>query len=508
MYRDSLGDWIQMDKIKRYLNGVPIPAAFVLCSLGGLLAAFLLTRVTANLANRGMDSVAAKYEISLRSVPVEIVHGDYEEVSLQTFSGTLKPYSEETDGEADTPMHYYVLRLEPLDGQEGSQWAEVGTGEYEAVHEEPATVDYKVLNLNKMVYQEADRKRYDFFEGLANMAAVFWYSLSLCAAAVIFYCWKFRRPFRILDQAMQKIADNDLNCPIEYKGRDECGRLCATFERMRQELVRNHQKMWDSVEERKRLNGAFAHDLRTPLTVLRGNAELLYGMLAEDGAGEELLHSVTAISNQVSRLNAYVDTMSALQRLEDYEPCLRETAPSALEQIVSETAALLYPAGERKLICRWTGKELLVDREAFTQICENLLSNAARFARSRIEILLGDDFHDCEGDCESEGIDDSGGRHESKDCQESKRRCESAGYFLWLTVADDGCGFSEKDLKEAPLAYYRGTKSEEGEVPHFGLGLSICSLLAGKLGGKLLLENGSDGGARVTVKLDTIRGTL
>ena len=48
------------------------------------------------------------------------------------------------------------------------------------------------------------------------------------------------------------------------------GRLCQSFEEMRQELVCNKENMWKLVDRQKELNAAFAHDLRTPLTVLKG----------------------------------------------------------------------------------------------------------------------------------------------------------------------------------------------------------------------------------------------
>lgn len=54
---------------------------------------------------------------------------------------------------------------------------------------------------------------------------------------------------------------------------DELGKLCASFEKMRQALQESNDEMWRQMEERNRLNAAFSHDLRTPLTVLKGQSE-------------------------------------------------------------------------------------------------------------------------------------------------------------------------------------------------------------------------------------------
>ena len=175
-------------------------------------------------------------------------------------------------------------------------------------------------------------------------------------------------------------------------------------------------------------------------------------------------------------MNSYLDTMNSLRRLEDYAPCLRAVSAKALEELLEETAASLFPrekaamggakGAETAIRFELQEQELWMDREAFSQIYENLLSNAARYARERIRVRL----------------------YREQD-------------FLVLQVADDGVGFTPKDLQNAFAPYYRGDRGKPASSSHFGLGLYICSLLAGKLGGRLQLANGEAGGARVTVKM-------
>ena len=99
---------------------------------------------------------------------------------------------------------------------------------------------------------------------------------------------------------------------------DELGKLCASFEKMRQALQESNDEMWRQMEERKRLNAAFSHDLRTPLTVLKGQSELLRQYDPKMTA-EKVSDTSEMMHRHIIRLEEYVHTMGELQRLEDIE---------------------------------------------------------------------------------------------------------------------------------------------------------------------------------------------
>lgn len=104
----------------------------------------------------------------------------------------------------------------------------------------------------------------------------------IAVTSVLFYKRQLQEPITILDHAAGKIAENNLDFKIIYDKEDELGKLCVSFEKMRQALQESNEEMWRQMEERKRLNAAFAHDLRTPLTVLKGQVELLRKYAAEN----------------------------------------------------------------------------------------------------------------------------------------------------------------------------------------------------------------------------------
>ena len=458
-----------MERIKKRFLQIPIPAAFVICGMAALLAALSLTGATMWFAQKNKEEIAGSYLEEL--VPESQLLLDFRLVEQEAIP------SGEAESQETPSQESFVL-----DGQPGTDSAQVSRpGENSdaeasaAAGPEQESGAFAIPRYVQLVLPEEDREKYNFYEGLNNAAAIFWYSVCLCLASLVFYLWKLKKPLHILNQAARKISENDLDFRIEYDGGDELGRLCQAFEAMRQELARNNRKLWKSVEERKRLNAAFAHDLRTPLTVLQGHADILLDTLAdEEEAHSEILSSAQAISNQITRMNSYMDAMSALRRLEDYDPSLKAVSSEALQELLEETAASLFPGEKTASAGGPTASvwfeiqepKLWMDQEAFSQIYENLLSNAARYARENILIRL---------------------------CTEQD--------FLVLEVADDGPGFTPKDLRNAFAPYYRGERGKPASASHFGLGLYICSLLAGKLGGSVQLGGGENGGAKVTVKM-------
>lgn len=438
-----------MDWIKKWFHQIPIPAAFVICGLTALLAALSLTRATMWFAQKNKEEITASYSY-MESIPWE-PEQDYQILLPELTAPEAVPSMEAQSNE--------TVPQTPVQAKKPEQ--------------EQHAIMYALPSGSEIEMPAEDRKKYDFYEELDNAAAIFWYSVCLCLASLVFYLWKMKKPLRTLNQAAQKISNNDLNFQIDYNGQDELGRLCQAFESMRQELVQNNRKMWNSVEERKRLNAAFAHDMRTPLTVLQGHTDMLLDALTDGQiSNQEILSDLQTISNQIIRLNSYMDSMNALRRLEDYEPSLRTISSESLSELLKETASSLFPQGKgacgvkTDIYSEINEQELWMDKEAFSQIYENLLSNASRYAKENIRIRL----------------------YREQD-------------FVVLEVADDGVGFTRKDLENAFAPYYRGERNKPASSAHFGLGLYICNLLAEKLGGGMQLANDENGGAKVTVKV-------
>ena len=300
---------------------------------------------------------------------------------------------------------------------------------------------------------------------IALCAFVITAALAFLADAWWFYHWKIKKPLAILNQAAQKIGQSDLDFHVESPSADELGKLCQSFETMRASLEENNRALWDAVEERKRLNAAFSHDLRTPLTVLQGYSDLLLDALPSgDLSPEKTVDTVLTMKRSLVRLQRYVGSMNSLQRLEDLHPHRTEAGFSNLCGQLAETGAILRGEGRFQFFAQGEGP-LFLDSELLFQVFENLLSNAGRYAQQMVWA-----------------------------------RAELSEGSLSLAVSDDGPGFPPEALKRAAEPYYRGEKNAPERENHFGLGLYLCRVLCEKHGGSLQIENSPAGGAKVTAR--------
>ena len=293
-----------------------------------------------------------------------------------------------------------------------------------------------------------DARTIAILEMLPVIAAPIYSAFCIIAVVLLFYRNRLKKPLAELRAASEKIAKNDLDFSIDYDSNDELGQLCASFEIMRTTLTDNFCKMWRQVEERKALNAAFAHDLRTPLTVLKGYNEMLQA--SENPQTQE---TAATMGKHISRMESYVSSMSNLRRMEDTQPDYKLID---LQPLVSS----LYDSA--KIVCTKNGKELILqndipilqlslDSAFISQVCNNLISNAVRYARTLVTISFA--------------LHDNG---------------------LLLSVSDDGNGFDKDSLQKAANPYFTG---ESNHSEHFGLGLYICKLLCEHHNGYLRIEN-------------------
>ena len=274
---------------------------------------------------------------------------------------------------------------------------------------------------------------------------------------------RLKKPLDILVDSAEKIGKQDLNFYVEYEKDDEMGQLCETFDKMRQQLKENNQVMWKMLDEQKQMRAAFSHDLRTPLSVLKGYVEYLNRYYPEDRLSKDkIMETLQELADQTKRIEIFADTMKEINHLDE-----RKITPELLDKsiIIRKSESILNTLAE-KYGKRYSIQEniqqeqIKLDLDIYLEVLENIAANGMRYAKTSIRLELID--------------------------------IES---WLHMNIYDDGVGFSKEALKSAQKAFYHEWKEDDED--HYGIGLYLCENLCKKHGGKLSIGNYGTGGAVV-----------
>ena len=457
--------------------------------------------------NRDMQAVDATMEL-LRSDPSYRVSdwgGNYTENDYLQTDGT--PYNPEaTVSVSDLPAYDARERAERL--QTVEEFANTNLGE-------------DVVLSNVAYYVSLDEASYLTWIGwtLRLVAGVGVPIVAFGGLAVLLFRRFYRRhiggPLSVLEAAADRIARQDLDFQIGAVRGRELGRLGTAMEGMRSSLLATQRELWRTAEDRRRLNAAFAHDLRTPVTVLKGTLEMARMKANRAGSGEDVRKTLDTLSGQADRLESYAQLMSRVTKLEDREVMRSACAPSDVARILERQAAgyvatrgngckLLFSLGDAmraagasdgsvaapdaggaagagdghvvvpdaERAAESCPEPLSIDMQLVEEVLGNLLGNACDHARSKVTVSV--DLLQPE-----QGSLAAGARGDMR---------------LELVVTDDGRGFTAEALHHGCDPFYSEAKSAE----HFGLGLNIARTLARLHGGAVELGNLEGGGACVT----------
>ena len=287
--------------------------------------------------------------------------------------------------------------------------------------------------------------------------------------------WWIRRAFAPIDGMIStagRIADGHLT---ERTGvaddRSEVGRLGAALDTMLDRIEGAVTQTTASEERMRRFVADASHDLRTPLTSVRGYAEL-YRQAPDDP--EVQRRSMDRIESEATRMSRLVDELMLLARLDEHRPAA--TDPVDLGLVIGEAVdAVRTIDGARTYdLDVPTGTVVHGDRDQLRQVFDNLLTNARLHTPpgTTVDVSLTD------------------------------RQADR----IAVVVSDDGPGFTEADREHAFDRFWRSIRADENPVEGAGLGLAIVSSIIDAHGGTVTLDRSPAGGARFTLTLPTAQG--
>lgn len=299
-----------------------------------------------------------------------------------------------------------------------------------------------------------DRQRDQVDDALGTLIAFTALSVLLAALASWWVAGRLLRPLRVAADTARSISEHDLSRRMEDPGgRDEIATLVRTF-----------NALLDRLEDALRTQRVFladtGHDLRTPLTVIRGNLEQIRQGLVPEGERDEVLDMV---QEEVDRMSRLVDDLVLLARSQ--RPDFLRIGPVDLADlavgVVRRAETLPGPVWR----ARPGAGVVAADAERLTQAALNLATNAARYSPPGMPVVVG---------------------------------TELRGDHAVLWVADSGPGVPPEERERI---FERHARGPERRASGSGLGLAIARAIAEAHGGGIELLPDDGRGACFVIRI-------
>lgn len=278
---------------------------------------------------------------------------------------------------------------------------------------------------------------------------------------------KINKKMISLQNAVKKIQNQDLDFKVESSGIFEIDNVLYSIDKMKEALKDSLEKEWNMEETRRRQISALAHDIKTPITIVSGNAELL----SETDETQEQKEYTDYILKSTESMRQYVKTMIEISKADEgYVICKKKVdSREFVHEIYNNINALI---SVKKLKLDFNDKDIpeffSADPALLKRAIMNPVSNAVEY---------------------------------SLECSRIKFIAEKSENYIKFCIIDSGKGFSKEDLKNAQEEFYRGDKSRNSNF-HYGMGLFITKSIVKLHSGKLEISNSEvTGGGKVTIEI-------
>lgn len=269
-------------------------------------------------------------------------------------------------------------------------------------------------------------------------------------------------PLAGLTRAARRMADRDLSVRVDAAAPGEVGALASAFNHMAAEMERQEGL-------RRNLVADVAHELRTPVAVLRGQFEAI-----QDGVVEPTVETLLPLHDEVLRLSRLLDDLQSLSLADAGQLPLHPVELEPADLVESVATAFAAAAASKDVEFVWTCPRglpcLQADRDRIKQVLHNLLGNALRHTPKGGRIAL---------------------------------EAAHTGPHVRFVVADTGEGIAPEDVPHIFDRFYRADKSRSRAGGGSGLGLAIARGLVRAHGGEISVRSELGKGSEFTVLLPT-----
>ena len=271
--------------------------------------------------------------------------------------------------------------------------------------------------------------------------------------------WIYRSiavPLVKLRKATQNIKEGNLDFVLEVEGKDEFSQLCQDFEEMRKRLKESTEEKILMDKENKELISNISHDLKTPITAVKGYVEGIMDGVAD--TPEKMDRYVRTIYNKTNEMDHLINELTFYSKIDtnripytfsklNVEDYFSDCAEELGLEMETRGIELVYANYVEK------GVQVIADGEQIRRVIHNIVSNAIKYMEKPRGII--------------------------------QLRVKDVGDFIQVEIEDNGKGIAAKDLPYIFDRFYRTDVSRNSSKGGSGIGLSIVKKIMEDHGGKV-----------------------
>ena len=281
----------------------------------------------------------------------------------------------------------------------------------------------------------------------------------LISVALVVGLWVYRSiavPLVKLKKATQNIKEGNLDFVLDVEGNDEFSELCQDFEEMRRRLKESTEEKNLIEKENKELISNISHDLKTPITAVKGYIEGIMDGVAD--TPEKMDRYVRTIYNKTNDMDHLINELTFYSKIDTNRipyTFSKLNVEDYFADCAEEVGLELETQGIELVYANYVEKDVMViaDGEQIRRVIHNIISNAIKYMDKPKGII--------------------------------QIRIKDVGDFIQIEIEDNGKGIGPKDLPYIFDRFYRTDVSRNSSKGGSGIGLSIVKKILEDHGGKV-----------------------
>ena len=293
-------------------------------------------------------------------------------------------------------------------------------------------------------------------------------AVAIALIVAFFLSKSITSPISQMQQTAERFSRGDFSSKIKIKSQDELGQLARSLNTMADELQQKIENLKRMDMVRTDFVANVSHELKTPLTLIKGYIETLEGKSKDDK--EESARFISIIKEHSDRLGNIIDDLLSLSELELSKDCVNKTEFD-LEQLIDEILLGFGHALDEKKLSLTTNSQgsnfiIKADRDKIGQVLVNIIDNAIKYTKEsgRIEVSLSE--------------------HNE---------------VVKVSIQDSGIGIPKEHLGRIFERFYRVDKARSRQLGGTGLGLSIAKHIVLVHNGNIIVESELNKGTNVSI---------